>query len=304
MSCPSISSFQEVSGNVHGESQTQRAYKRCDSAGEIRSGKKGVHEKRFRVIRHLARRIHDTNIFELIEADSEDEIDSSDEDDDEDALITEKTPLQNSATATSASTPARQANFSRRKSIRRAAANSARLAGTAKTVFAIFKSFVGTGILFVPRGFYNAGWFAAILSLALIGFLCTHCILVLLRTKEALLRRGFRVASFGDVAQFACGRHAKLLIELCVLFSQLGFCCAYNVFISKNISEFSRAFLNTPVPEWLVMVLCVPLLTPLTWVRQLKYFAITNLIADAIIIATILAIFLVDFLKLTLQGPA
>ena len=288
MSCPSMASLQDIENQSQHilENSRPNVYKRSDSVSEVRY-QKATHE-RFRVIRHLARKVHDTNIFQLIEADSDDEADSSDEEEE----ISEKTPLT---------------GIKRRKSLRRAVSESSRLAGTSKTVFAIFKSFVGTGVLFVPRGFYNAGWLAASISLLVIGFICTMCIINLLKTKEILIKKGYRVGSFGEIGLHASGPKAKLLIEICVLASQLGFCCAYNVFIAKNLSEFSAQFVGeggAPVPEWLIMVICVPFLTPLTWVRQLKYFAITNLIADAIILFTIIAIFCVDFVTLGENGVA
>eukprot|EP01135_Chromosphaera_perkinsii_P004986 Nk52_evm30s307 gene=Nk52_evmTU30s307 len=307
MSCPSMASLQDI--EQHSQHILQdpsynpnninrpSVYKRSDSVSEVRY-QKATHE-RLRVIRHLARKVHDTNIYELIEADSDDEADSSDDDDDE--LLTERSPLTKDRSLPGAG------GLQRRKSLRRAVQESSRLAGVSKTIFAIFKSFVGTGVLFIPRGFYNAGWLAASISVLVIGLICTFSIRNLLKTKEVLVKQGYRVGSFGEVALYASGPGAKTLVEVCVLASQLGFCCAYNVFIAKNLSEFSLRFVGeggSAVPEWLIMVLCVPFLTPLTWVRQLKYFAITNLIADAIIIFTIVAIFVVDFVTLSEHGPA
>ena len=67
------------------------------------------------------------------------------------------------------------------------------LAGTSRTVFNIIKAFLGTAILFIPRGIRSAGLVAGAATLMTMAGLSTWAMLLLLRTRRHLETIGVAV---------------------------------------------------------------------------------------------------------------
>lgn len=160
-------------------------------------------------------------------------------------------------------------------------------ASVQKTVFTIVKSFIGSGILFLPKGFQNGGMLFSIVGLCASAALSTFCMLRLVECSNVLLRsRGHHSVSYGIVGEQAFGSVGRLAVNVSLVLSQLGFCCSYLIFVQKNIGEvLLHVFdVRSSVAAWTLILLQVPLYTPLVWVRHLEYFAITNLFADVLIL--------------------
>lgn len=159
---------------------------------------------------------------------------------------------------------------------------------TRKTIFTILKSFIGSGVLFLPKGFQNGGMLFSIVVLFLVAILSTFCMLRLMACSAQLQRRGefSGGVSYGLVGEIAYGKIGRVAVNVSLVLSQLGFCCSYLIFIERNIRDVIMHCTNCrliPGP-WLMIILQIPIYTPLTWVRKIKYFAITNLFADALIL--------------------
>ncbi|POM71172.1 Vacuolar amino acid transporter, partial [Phytophthora palmivora] len=132
-----------------------------------------------------------------------------------------------------------------------------------KTVFTILKSFIGSGILFLPKGFQN------------------DC-------SNVLLRNGRTNVSYGLVGEKAFGKVGRVAVNISLVLSQIGFCCSYLIFVEKNIGEVILAAFGierTVASSSLTLIMLQILLyTPLSWVRRIEYFALTNLFADLLIL--------------------
>lgn len=158
-----------------------------------------------------------------------------------------------------------------------------------KTVFTILKSFIGSGILFLPKAFQNGGMLFSIVGLFVSATLSTFCMLRLTDCSNAVMRvTGSGDVSYGHLGQRSFGRAGRFAVNVSLVLSQLGFCCSYLIFVEKNIGDIiEQVFhLNSSVASfsWTLILLQIPLYTPLTWVRRIEYFAITNLIADVLIL--------------------
>lgn len=164
---------------------------------------------------------------------------------------------------------------------------------TKKTVFTILKSFIGSGILFLPKGFENGGMLFSIVILIFAGALSTFCMLRLTSCLKTLppSKNGNSV-SYGMLGERAFGKIGKRAVNVSLVLSQIGFCCTYLIFIEKNIRDVIMhvtACKIMPGP-WLMIALQIPIYTPLTWVRKIKYFAMTNLLADVLVLFGLLYI--------------
>jgi amino acid permease len=121
------------------------------------------------------------------------------------------------------------------------------LAGTSRTVFNIIKAFLGTAILFIPRGIRSAGLVAGAATLMTMAGLSTWAMLLLLRTRRHLETIGVGagdrgsaprvVFGYGHVARLTLGRGGQYAVEMAILLSQLGFCCVYFSFWGQMLSE-------------------------------------------------------------------
>uniref|UniRef100_H3GRP2 Amino acid transporter transmembrane domain-containing protein n=2 Tax=Phytophthora ramorum TaxID=164328 RepID=H3GRP2_PHYRM len=166
---------------------------------------------------------------------------------------------------------------------------SPRGASVKKTIFTIFKSFIGSGILFLPKGFQNGGMLFSIVGLCVSAALSTFCMLRLVECSSVLLRsRNHHNISYGIVGEKAFGNLGRRAVNVSLVLSQIGFCCSYLIFVEKNIGEVLLHAFNvgssTTTSSWTLILLQIPLYTPLAWVRRLEYFAATSLFADVLIV--------------------
>jgi proton-coupled amino acid transporter len=161
----------------------------------------------------------------------------------------------------------------RRKSSHAAPGN----ASVTKVVLLIFKSFVGTGILFLPRAFFNGGVLFSPLVLLLVSMLSVCCFVLLIHAKEAV-----GVNSFGDVGGALYGPKMRYMILMSIVLSQIGFSAAYIVFTSENlralILSLSQHQYDMSIQALIFLQLI--LFMPLAMIRDIAKLSGTALVAD------------------------
>ncbi|RUS78351.1 hypothetical protein EGW08_013902 [Elysia chlorotica] len=96
--------------------------------------------------------------------------------------------------------------------------------------------------------------------------------------------------SYGDVGYEAMGSTGRIFVDTAVVASQIGFCCAYLIFICKNLSDFVP---SVGMVQWLLMIL--PPLTLLTLLRSLNSLAFTSLMAQCSNLFAFGVVFWFDF---------
>lgn len=157
------------------------------------------------------------------------------------------------------------------------------------TMIHLLKGNIGSGILAMPDAFSNAGLVVGTIGTLFMGFVCTHCMHMLVKCAHELCRRTQVPAlGFSEVVEvaFATGpsrtRHlshaAKILVNVFLCITQLGFCCVYFVFVAANIKEVVAQFwIDLDVQIYLGLLL-IPMIV-LNWVKNLKYLAPVSLFA-------------------------
>jgi amino acid permease len=103
-----------------------------------------------------------------------------------------------------------------------------------------------------------------------------------------------KVNSYSIVALHSAGPLGKWLVQTSILFSQIGFCCVYVSFIGNSLFQV----IGGSWPLWAYMVVVIPFVTPLTFIRHLKYFAIPNLLANVFVIFSIVYLIAVAVQKI------
>lgn len=90
-------------------------------------------------------------------------------------------------------------------------------AGVKKVVFLLLKSFIGTGVLFLPRSFHHGGMLFSAIVLCLVALLCLYCMILLLECRSKV------PGSFGDIGGSVYGPRMKDAVLISITISQVGF---------------------------------------------------------------------------------
>ena len=169
--------------------------------------------------------------------------------------------------------------------------------GPIATCFTIFKGFVATGILYVPKDFYNGGYIFTPITLLVSLGITLYCAKLLLAVND---RMGG--GSFPEMGFKAYGKPGKIFVEVVLVASQFGFCTAYVYFIASQIgglggvipcisSDNDECTGGIDINKWIWMPICMAIYVPLVMVRKIEVFAITHAFGDAMIIITLIVLF-------------
>ncbi|KAL2015800.1 hypothetical protein VTK56DRAFT_4827 [Thermocarpiscus australiensis] len=153
-------------------------------------------------------------------------------------------------------------------------------AGTAKTFFTLFKAFVGTGIMFLPKAFSNGGILFSSVAMVTVSAITMVAFHLLLQCK---LHYG---GGYGEIGQAIAGPTMRTLILASIALSQLGFVCAGIVFVAENLLTFLDALTggHSPLSTSGLIALQLILLVPLAWIRNISKLGPAALLADACIL--------------------
>ncbi|KAJ5778233.1 hypothetical protein N7520_001479 [Penicillium odoratum] len=183
----------------------------------------------------------------------------------------------------------------KRKHKARAPAGTTTVTGA---VMLLLKSFVGTGILFLPRAFLNGGLLFSSMVLLGVSLLSYYAFILLVNTRMKI------DGSFGDIGGVLYGKHMRRIILGSIVLSQLGFVSAYIVFVSQNLQAFIEAVSNCTsfVDLKYLVLLQLVIFLPLSLIRDISKLGFTALIADAFILLGLLYIYYYDASTLISNG--
>ncbi|KAK1599693.1 transmembrane amino acid transporter [Colletotrichum navitas] len=162
----------------------------------------------------------------------------------------------------------------------------------------LLKSFVGTGVLFLPRAYLNGGMAFSNAVLLGVAALSYYCFVLLVTTRLKV------EGSFGDLGGILYGKWMRGIILTSIVISQIGFVAAYMVFTSENLQAVILAVSdcksNVPV-KWLIL-LQVLVFLPFSLLRDIEKLSFTALIADAFILLGLAYLLYYDILTLSTNG--
>eukprot|EP00640_Fibrocapsa_japonica_P001578 CAMPEP_0113936204 /NCGR_PEP_ID=MMETSP1339-20121228/3165_1 /TAXON_ID=94617 /ORGANISM="Fibrocapsa japonica" /LENGTH=492 /DNA_ID=CAMNT_0000938589 /DNA_START=83 /DNA_END=1561 /DNA_ORIENTATION=+ /assembly_acc=CAM_ASM_000762 len=172
------------------------------------------------------------------------------------------------------------------------------------TIVTFLKCLVGTGILYQPYMFSVAGLWYAVMIFTLVAFLSTWNMLLLLQCHTSVAknlelypssRSGKKSCSsaitMATLGYDACGRVGLWAVNMSTLLSQLGYCTAYFIYVTRNLNQLfgnikdgeeANAMQWLATPQGLITAQ-LAIYIPLALVRQLKYFHWPNVIGNCCI---------------------
>ncbi|KAJ1940446.1 hypothetical protein EC988_007032, partial [Linderina pennispora] len=161
-------------------------------------------------------------------------------------------------------------------------------------------SFVGTGVLVLPRAFFNGGLIFSTVLMSGIAWYALHCMVLL---TDVYLKIG---GSYGDLALKLYGKPLKYCVLVSIVLAQLGFCCAYVIFVSTNMRDLWNSITNCQYnysPEFWILVQLLAYI-PLAFVRKIKKFASLSMLGNLFIMVGLAYLFYYDFWSIITKGPS
>ncbi|KAI9018596.1 transmembrane amino acid transporter protein-domain-containing protein [Phycomyces nitens] len=170
----------------------------------------------------------------------------------------------------------------------------------AKAVFLLLKSFVGTGVMFLPKAFHNGGLVFSSAVLTLIASVSLYTFLLLVETRARV------PVSFGDIGGVLFGPLMRLAVLIAITLSQIGFVCAYMVFVAQNVQALveSVSQCDTRVPLSYLILGQIAIFVPLAMIRKIQKLSVFALIADLFILIGLLYLYYFDLFTLAAKGVA
>ena len=154
----------------------------------------------------------------------------------------------------------------------------------------LLKSFVGTGVLFLPKAYLNGGMLFSTVVLLGLAILNYYCFLLLVNTRTRV------EGSFGDMGGILYGKFMRDLILASIALSQIGFVAAYIVFTSENLQAFVLAVSNcrTWIDIKIMVLMQIAIFLPLSLIRDISKLGGTALVADFFILLGLVYIYYFD----------
>ncbi|KAI8323206.1 hypothetical protein GQ54DRAFT_249699, partial [Martensiomyces pterosporus] len=210
----------------------------------------------------------------------------SDEDDDDGGEPGEEEAAETAALETGKMTPG-------------AAAAAGGKASTRKTFFLLIKSFIGSGVLFLPRAFYNGGLLFSTIVMLLTAGIALYSMLLLVECYEKVH------CGYGEIGRRLYGKWMERVVLLSIVVSQVGFSCAGAIFIATNARDLFNAVTDCQHRLSLGFWVTVQLVfyVPVCMVRHIKGFSSYALLADLFIIAGLAYVYTMDVVKISSLGP-
>lgn len=162
----------------------------------------------------------------------------------------------------------------------------------------LLKSFVGTGVLFLPKAFLNGGMLFSSLVLLAVSTLSYYCFILLVNSRLKI------EGSFGDIGGVLYGKNMRRIILGSIVLSQLGFVSAYIVFTAENLQAFVLAVTKCKsfIDIKFMVLMQLVIFLPLSLVRDISKLGFTALIADVFILLGLIYLFYYDIITISAQG--
>ena len=161
----------------------------------------------------------------------------------------------------------------------------------------LLKSFVGTGVLFLPKAYLNGGMLFSNLILLFVAALSYYCFVLLVNTRLKI------DGSFGDIGGILYGKWMRATILTSIVVSQIGFVAAYIVFTSENLQAFILAVSHcrTLIEIKYLILIQMAIFLPFSLLRDITKLGFTALVADAFILIGLSYLYYYDILTIVQQ---
>ncbi|KAL6047357.1 hypothetical protein QOT17_021687 [Balamuthia mandrillaris] len=161
------------------------------------------------------------------------------------------------------------------------------------TFFNMMKSYIGGGILGMPYGFKQGGLLSGVLTLLVVAVFSNYCMRVLIACKNRARSQGHRVCDFEHLGRLVLGTFGHWFVVIALVFTQLGFCIAYVIFIAENMHAIAQSLSTT---QW--ALIAFPVITGVALIRSWKLLAPGSMLGSASLCAGVGIVFVYSMMSL------
>lgn len=171
-------------------------------------------------------------------------------------------------------------------------------ANMTKTFFLLLKSFIGTGVLFLPKAFKNGGILFSSITLIVISLISCLAFNLLLKCRA---RYG---GGYGEIGEAIGGNKMRAIVLGSITISQVGFVCAGIIFTAENLYSFLDAVVKGSAPLSINALIAIQLLllVPLALIRNISKLGSSALLADLCILLGLGYIYYYDISVIAKEG--
>lgn len=151
------------------------------------------------------------------------------------------------------------------------------------TMFNSIKCFLGIGILATPSVFGKIGIVGGNIGMLLIAYIALYTMQLQIRSAERVNNTGVTfIKSYSDLGAQVLGACGKQFIDVCIIFSQLGFATAYLIFIGSQLDQVVcfETELEFCDKKPLYVMMAVIILIPISWLRDYKYLGYVSVLSN------------------------
>ncbi|OBT40934.1 hypothetical protein VE00_09560 [Pseudogymnoascus sp. WSF 3629] len=171
-------------------------------------------------------------------------------------------------------------------------------ASCTRTFFLLLKSFIGTGVLFLPKAFKNGGMLFSLICLVTVSLASCAGFHLLLQCRARYN------GGYGDIGEAIGSIRMRSIILSSITISQIGFVCAGIIFTAENMVFFLEAVrtASSPLSSKAFIGLQLILLIPLAFVCNLLKLGGAALLADVVILLGLGYIYCFDISTIAAQN--
>ncbi|XP_063236029.1 proton-coupled amino acid transporter-like protein pathetic [Bacillus rossius redtenbacheri] len=159
----------------------------------------------------------------------------------------------------------------------------------------LLKSSLGSGILAMPNAMRNAGSVLGMVLTLIIGFICTHCVHILVKSSHELCRRTKTPSmTFAETAEMAfksgppqvqkLSNFTRKFVNIALIATYYSALCVYIVFIATSVKQvIDFHFPEHELNIRLYILMVMPFLYGLGLIRNLKYLVPFSAMANIFI---------------------
>ncbi|KAF7458219.1 Transmembrane amino acid transporter protein [Cryptosporidium felis] len=144
-----------------------------------------------------------------------------------------------------------------------------------RAVVTLIKSFVGTGIIFLPGTFRVSG----ILSGNILSLLVCALAIISLRLLVKCCREK---ESLSELSERVWGRSGLILVDFSIFFSQLGFSTVYMIFVSHSIQGIIYSVSSCQIEVPILKLICLQMVIylPFIFLRNIENLGFPSVLAN------------------------
>jgi amino acid permease len=138
------------------------------------------------------------------------------------------------------------------------------------------------------------------ITLATVAIICYFAFLLLVKVR-LVVRENFQ-----DMGLVLYGKWMRLTVLCAVALSQVGFVCAYLIFVSENLSAAVQAFTKCQfhgIAEKYYILIPLVVLIPLVLIRRMSILSLPSMLANVFILVGIVYLWYDSIHSLVQQGP-